>query len=219
MPDYVVQPGDCLYSIAQAHGFRDWRAIYNHPRNEEFRRRRPNPNVIYAGDVLFLPDLTPRQVPVPTGGVHTFRLLGLRTVLRLQLQNIDQQPIANADYVLEVEGTRHEGQTGSGGELEASIPPDARTGRLEVTTRLYDQDVQLVWTLGLGGLDPVEEATGIQARLNNLAFCCGKVDGDIGPRTQGALRSFCSERSLLDEDGNLPAMDTIRDALCAEHGL
>jgi hypothetical protein len=127
MPDYVVQTGDCLYSIAQAHGFRDWRPIYDHPQNEDFRRRRPNPNVIYAGDVLFIPDLAPRQVPVPTGSAHTFRLRGLRTVLRLKLQNIDRQPLANADYVLEVEGTRHEGQTGSGGELEATSggPPVA----------------------------------------------------------------------------------------------
>src|SRR4051812_17468978 len=55
---YTVRSGDTLSRIAHAHGFRNWRAIYDHPDNAAFRRLRPNPNLIYPGDVLQIPTVT-----------------------------------------------------------------------------------------------------------------------------------------------------------------
>jgi len=55
---YTVVAGDYLVKIAADHGYASWRDIYYHPDNEEFRRRRPNPDKIYVGDVLMLPDLS-----------------------------------------------------------------------------------------------------------------------------------------------------------------
>ena len=57
-----------------------------------------------------------------------------------------------------------------------------------------------VFKLELGHLDPVAEATGVQARLNNLGFFCGKVDGIIGPMTQEAFKAF-QEKNGLSETG------------------
>jgi N-acetylmuramoyl-L-alanine amidase len=54
--------------------------------------------------------------------------------------------------------------------------------------------------LQIGHLDPVEETTGIQGRLNNLGFDCGEVDGIIGPQTEAAVRAFQDEHSL-EADG------------------
>ena len=53
---YTVVAGDCLSSIAARHGFSNWRIVYDAPENADFRAKRPNPNVIYAGDVLFIPN-------------------------------------------------------------------------------------------------------------------------------------------------------------------
>ena len=53
---YVVRTGDNLSKIASTFRLRSWAAIYNDPENADFRRRRPNPNLIVTGDVLMVPD-------------------------------------------------------------------------------------------------------------------------------------------------------------------
>src|SRR5262245_27599734 len=62
---YVVQPGDTLTRIAGRFRIPDWRTIYNHPTNAGFRRLRPNPDRIFAGDRLFIPESTPPAPPDP----------------------------------------------------------------------------------------------------------------------------------------------------------
>jgi hypothetical protein len=51
---YSVQRGDTLSAIARRHGI-TWQQLYNHPDNAEFRRKRPNPNLIFPGDVVMIP--------------------------------------------------------------------------------------------------------------------------------------------------------------------
>lgn len=52
---YTVVKGDNLTFIARRFGVKHWRDLYNHPKNAEFRHKRPNPNLIYPGDQLFIP--------------------------------------------------------------------------------------------------------------------------------------------------------------------
>ncbi|RMF79498.1 MAG: hypothetical protein D6744_09090, partial [Planctomycetota bacterium] len=65
-----MQSGDYLQKIAEDHGFESWRDIYYHEDNADFRRRRPDPNLIYPGDVVMIPDRatpkTPPQTPPET---------------------------------------------------------------------------------------------------------------------------------------------------------
>jgi hypothetical protein len=63
--EYIVQAGDYLVKIAKDHGYESWKEIYYHPDNAPYRKKRPDPNVIYAGDVLILPDQEPVIQPVP----------------------------------------------------------------------------------------------------------------------------------------------------------
>ncbi len=56
---YTVKYGDTLVGIAQANGYDSWREIYYHDDNWEFRQKRPDPDKIYPGDVLVLPDRAP----------------------------------------------------------------------------------------------------------------------------------------------------------------
>ena len=52
--EYVVKRGDNLSTIGRLHGM-DWQDLYKHPKNAEFRRKRPNPDLIHPGDVIHIP--------------------------------------------------------------------------------------------------------------------------------------------------------------------
>lgn len=64
---YTVKPGDNLSKIAVKHGFNNYREIYDHPSNAAFRAKRPNPNFIFPGDVIIIPDKggAPSSPPIP----------------------------------------------------------------------------------------------------------------------------------------------------------
>jgi hypothetical protein len=42
-----------------------WQDLYNHPFNAAFRLKRPNPNLIYPGDVVMIPHVDARYYEVP----------------------------------------------------------------------------------------------------------------------------------------------------------
>ena len=69
--------------------------------------------------------------------------------------------------------------------------------------------------LNLGALHPVATETGVQQRLQNLGFDCGKIDGVVGPRTRGAIRNFQGSVGL-NIDGKLTP--ETRNKLKEEHG-
>ncbi len=67
---------------------------------------------------------------------------------------------------------------------------------------------QIKFTLHIGRLDPIQELApdsfclaGVQARLNNLAFDCGKVDGVTGAGVTNAIKRYQRRMSLTPEDG------------------
>ncbi|MBW2278114.1 MAG: LysM peptidoglycan-binding domain-containing protein, partial [Deltaproteobacteria bacterium] len=51
---YIVVPGDNLTFIGRRYGL-TWQEIYYHPDNEAFRALRPDPNLIYPGDEVYIP--------------------------------------------------------------------------------------------------------------------------------------------------------------------
>lgn len=53
---YTVKPGDNLTKIARLFGT-TWQKIYNDPSNAAFRNKRRNPNMIFSGDVINIPQL------------------------------------------------------------------------------------------------------------------------------------------------------------------
>ena len=57
MDEYVVLVGDNLSRIAAHHGIRYWQNIYLATENGDFRNARPNPDLIYPGDRIQIPDL------------------------------------------------------------------------------------------------------------------------------------------------------------------
>jgi N-acetylmuramoyl-L-alanine amidase len=192
-----VSQGECLASIASAHGLH-WRTIYNHPLNAELRSKRPNPNLLYPGDEIVIPDPEQKEVDRSTDGRHQFVATSLTTRLRIKLQDRDGQPYTRARYVLTIAGNDKEGATDGNGMIEETIRADVTCATLRAWLRLSpdDPEEEFFWSLAPGSLDPVDTITGVQARLNNLSFFCGAVDNIVGPRTKAALRNFQSSAHL-----------------------
>lgn len=190
MPDYTVKQGDCISSIAREHGF-FWQTLWDHPNNAQLKAKRKNPNVLLTGDVVFVPDKSGKQEAGATECRHRFVKKGEPAKLRLQLLENDS-PRANEPYVLDIDGQLFSGNTDAQGSIEHPIPPNANKGNLTVGVAPNQQK----FVLQLGDVDPVDEVSGIQARLSNLGFYYDAVDGVMSPATQTALSRFQRKHGL-----------------------
>ncbi len=194
MNTHVVSQGECLATIAKRYYFADWRTLYDHPDNAPLKRKRPNPNLLYPGDVLVIPDKQPKQDTVASKLKHQYTLRTLETILRLKVADDEGAAYANRRYQLTFDGAAFEGITGADGLIEHPVAPDA--DKAELLVWLEDEGPPYPWSLAVGHLDPVEDVSGVQARLNNLGFSCGRVDGVLGPKTRAALRAFQASSGL-----------------------
>lgn len=215
---HTVQQGEYLALIAQKTGYRNWRTIYDHPQNSDLRSRRPDPNVLLPGDKVYIPDKTPKTESCVTGKTHVFKVPAPTMEIQIRLQEQSEgAPLKNTKCLLKVGDTEYPLTTDGDGVLRKSVAIGTRTVELSVPTH------RLHWKLEVGHLDPLRHGddethilTGVQARLNNLGYACGPVDGKLGPRTQLALKHFQQHKMGRDDaDGTLDD-DTI-DALEREH--
>ena len=71
---HVVVTGRMVRKIATQYGISDWRQIWDDPKNSSLRQKRQEPNVLFKGDLLFIPELEMRQEERPTDNKHRFLL-------------------------------------------------------------------------------------------------------------------------------------------------
>jgi N-acetylmuramoyl-L-alanine amidase len=204
---HVVQQGECLGSLAERYGV-SWRRIWSLAENQPLRARERTPNLLFPGDILYVPERDPREEPRPTDQRHRFVLPGRPIRLRLRILAAGK-PVKNEKYRLEVDGTVKQGKTDGDGKLDEPIPGQAAAGVLF----LGKDDLRL--DLEIGCLDPVREVTGAQARLHNIGYYCGAIDGRIGPISKSALLAF-QETNRLSQSGEPDA--ATRERLVAKHG-
>src|SRR5689334_22229736 len=114
---HIVKQGECLSLIARRYGFSKYQTIYQHPDNADLRRKRPNPNVLYPGDVVMIPDRQAAATQHATGSSHRFSVWRAKKVLRLVIRDPDDAPLAHEPYVLAIDGESRSGTTDAGGKL------------------------------------------------------------------------------------------------------
>lgn len=105
----------------------------------------------------------------------------------------EERPRQNIPYILDIDGNLIEGTTDEDGMIEASIPPNARQGRLILEPRTTNERIL---PLHLGGLNPLSEISGIKQRLRNLGFDCGDTSEETTPAMEAALRAFQEKHDL-----------------------
>jgi hypothetical protein len=187
MNRHTVRQGECLSAIAAAYGFADWRKVYDDAANAELRKKRPDPHVLFPGDVIVIPDREERPVEVETGKVHRFKVKIPKRSLKVRMLDEHKTPIADEPFTAVVDDVMHYDTTDGDGVLSLDLPIDATTVEIWIAGQRR--------TLELGALNPIEDTpdegvSGIQGRLRGLGFNPGPIDGKMGPRTRGALVAF-----------------------------
>jgi hypothetical protein len=189
---HTVAQGDCISSIAVAHGMKP-EDLWNAPENEALRQTRPHGHALAPRDVVVIPDLAEATFEGKAlDRRHKFVRKGIPERLRLVLQDEDGKPRADLDYQLELpDESLIEGKTGADGVIEADLDPRVR----RATLRVGAPDFAEVHELQLGGVDPVTTPSGLQHRLQNLGYGC-ESSGELDDATRGALAEFQSDAGI-----------------------
>lgn len=213
MRPYVVKQGDYLTKLAHVHGF-DADEVWGHPKNEELRAMRPNPELLAPGDVILIPVLTKEGLSFTAGTTNRYRASVPRIAVDLVFED-EGGPLAEEPY--EVRGLRGadgeplNGQTDADGRVHFEVPVTVREIEILFPRR------NVATTALVGDMDPGSEESGIRKRLENLGYLIAGPDltADREEVLRGALVAFQRSRGLpvtgkLDED--------TRKALLEAHG-
>ncbi len=99
--EYLVRQGDCLTSIANECGFY-WKTLWD--RNSALRALRKNPNVLFEGDAVRIPQQELKEKDCATNKRHTFVKRGTPAKLRIVVERFSQ-PLQNKRYILTIDGS------------------------------------------------------------------------------------------------------------------
>lgn len=193
--NYTVLQGDHLSKIAKAFGFSDYHTIWDHPNNADLKQKRQSPNVLFPGDLLFIPDRQLREESRSTDKQHPFKMKTNVLKLRLILEDLYEKPIGNAACILALGNESRNVKTDGAGRIEQEIRPDLHDAILVI------QDAQTPFEntnipIKIGDLDPVTEASGQIARLNNLGYFAGDVDQPDQLAVESAVEEFQCDHGL-----------------------
>jgi len=208
---HVIAAGDCIRSIAAAHGHTPEK-IWMDAANADLRDMREDPSMLLPGDIVQIPDIETKTVQGGTESKHGFCRMGLKCYLRLQLLDDDYEPRSYVEYELELDGKTRKGKTDGDGNLEELIKPTTQSALL----KLPDDDEAVSYEILLGQVDPGNETRGVQQRLANLGLYTGEIDGKLGPKTETAV-SFLQKKLEIQQTGELD--DTSRNKLQSLHGV
>jgi N-acetylmuramoyl-L-alanine amidase len=90
-----------MAAIGAAYGY-NWQTLWNHPQNANLKNTRKDPNVLFPGDFVFIPEKTLRLENCVTDKCHKFVLKGVPEILRICLLNEFDHPLSGIDYELQV---------------------------------------------------------------------------------------------------------------------
>ncbi len=195
---HTVEQGETLSSIARDYGFQKYETIYFHESNEEFRNLRYDPNLIYPGDKINIPEKKPKTIKLPTNKAHQLVVsLPPKDRFILKLTDSEDNRWSGAPYKLILGSIEEEGTVSAMGKITVEMENDTpREGELHLYLDEETDEATHVFDVLIGHLDPFDTISGIQARLNLLGYPCGEVTGEINEETESAVRAFQIEQSL-----------------------
>jgi hypothetical protein len=213
MPPYVVRQGDYLAKLAHQFGF-DADDVWNDPANGALRELRKTPDVLYPGDVLQLPVAKPESQSLVGGSGNAYAAsipcVEVILVLRDDTGNLLPSEPCEIEGCGPPDGPAPPPTSSDGdGKITLAVPVTQR----EVTIHLPRKNVTL--QVLVGDLDPIEETSGVQKRLQNLGYGDWSEADEEDETLAGATRAFQKDAGL-EPTGTLD--DELRQALLRRHG-
>jgi hypothetical protein len=199
MPFHTVQQGETLLGLAAKNGLDSWQDIVNAPENASIKDTLTDPGIIKDGVSLFIPNRTLKQDPKPVDATHPYSVKRPTAWLRLAVKDADGAALKDKKYELSVDSNVTSGTIPADGVIERLVSVYASEGTL--TVWLDDQTTEQ-WSLRIGYMNPINDETGVTARLANLGFDCGDLASSV--------RAF-QERVGLETTGTVD--DALREKL------
>lgn len=187
---HIVKQGQGLARIARIYGIADWHVIYNDPANAEFRKKRPNPEVIYPGDRIIIPDPVTKSAPVEEKKDNGFVANISKSMLQVKVERGNGLPLDGWTYRLTVGAAKSSGTVPSNGMVSCKVDPAAKDGELVVEPPSDTREEPYRFRLKISFLDPESSTSGVQGRLNNLGIDSGAVDGKQRWELEQAVIAF-----------------------------
>jgi hypothetical protein len=244
MLEHKVRQGECISSISQKYGFK-WDTVWNLPENAQLKKERENPNILFPGDIVHVPEKTKKQEACSTDSRSRFRMLGVPAYLEIRVtkepEPEDEQESATISNVgakdINVEDPQP-GQSQQADEPQANTKYLLKIDGVVVKEGSTDSDGHIkasippdgkkgelviepgsdqetIIKLDLGGLNPISQISGVKQRLVNLGFDCGEINEQATPEFESALRAF-QQKQGLEVTGQLD--QRTKDTLLQLHG-
>ncbi|WP_321475355.1 peptidoglycan-binding domain-containing protein [uncultured Paludibaculum sp.] len=187
--NHTVVQADHIAKIAEKYHFFDYTIIWDDGANADVKSKRTNPNILYPGDVVVIPDKTPKTETRPTTRTYTFKVKPQPLQVRLQIFDYDGEP-AVGDFKFKIEGDSGS-QALTDGKFRKPISRAWENGSIR-----FDKLNILDIPMKIGWLDPVEYQSGQVARLNNLGYNAGVVESPDALQFRSAVEEFQCDNGL-----------------------
>ncbi len=214
MKPYVVRQGDYLTKLAHRRGF-SAAEVWDHPKNHELKELRKDMDILYPGDLLFLPEEGPPPLPLAGHAANAFETRIASVALELVF-HAQGKELANEPYEVLGLPSAEAGTSAADGTVKLTVPLGIR----EIRVSFVERDV--AYTVRVGDMDPIAELSGARMRLANLGHYRGldplgseEDSHELTPRDRRAIAAFQAARGL-PASGELDA--GTRAALGDAHG-
>jgi hypothetical protein len=202
---FVVQSGDHLEAIAHRFGVTA-DSIRNEPSNAKLAQKRGDMSMLVAGDVLYIPVRDRVFLPATIGSSNKFVATIPKVEVHLNLAD-GKNKHANVPYTVDGAGPQVKGTTDGQGHVSFRVPVTVQTVRLTLSDTGHTFDVTV------GGLDPIDETSGVQMRLAHLGFYAGPIDGALSDHTRAGLRAFQAHQKIdVTGDPDDATLAALKDA-------
>lgn len=201
-----VEPGDNLFSVARAHGFRTVRPLVEAPGNKALLKQRVNPATLAVGDVVTIPAFEPKAAQAGTERFTRFTVNESDFLLNLVLQDTERRPLAKRSFRLVLAEFDRAGRlsvlppvedvTSPKGEISQPITPFTTEGELVVRTTEDPGSAPVARVkLQIGVLEAANTIRGQQVRLNNMGYFAGFSERDLD-QLRWAIEEFQADHGV-----------------------